>query len=147
MTAIWNRFRREGRAAAGARCVRGSEGFTLLEVLVALAILGISVTIIFQLFSANLKAVRLSEDYVSAAVRAQVRMREVLDDSKIAPKAWSEITTDGYRVDVAIAETLKERTKDLQVQLLEVALTIYWTKDSKTKTLTMRSLKMITKKI
>ena len=127
---------------------RGEEGFTLLEVLVALAILGISVTIIFQLFSANLRAIRGSEDYIAAAVRMQTKMREVLDDDKLADKAektWSETTPDGYRVDVAVAETLKERTKDLEVQLLEVILTVHWTKNSRTKTMTARSMKMISR--
>jgi general secretion pathway protein I len=123
--------------------IRGEGGFTLLEVLVALAILGMSVTVIFQLFSANLRAVRGSEDYISAAVRAQTKMREVLDDEKLAEKNWSETTVDGYRVDVTVAETLKERTKELQVQLLEVVLTVFWIKDSKTKTLTLRGMKMI----
>jgi len=127
---------------------RGEEGFTLLEVLVALAILGISVTIIFQLFSANLRAVRGSEDYISAAVRAQTKMREILDDDKLAEKAektWSETTPDGYRVDVAVAETLKDRTKDLEVQLFEIIMTVYWTKNSKTKTMTVRAMKMLSR--
>ncbi|MDR2018934.1 MAG: prepilin-type N-terminal cleavage/methylation domain-containing protein [Syntrophobacterales bacterium] len=125
----------------------GQGGFTLLEVLVALAILGISVTIIFQLISANLKAVRGSEDYVSAVVRAQTKMREVLEDENLAEKVWSETTVDGYTVDIAVVETFKERTKELQVQLLEVVLTVHWIKDSKRKALTVRSMKMIHRKV
>ena len=122
---------------------QGEKGFTLLEVLVALAILGISVTVIFQLFSANLRAVRGSEDYIAAAVRAQTKMREVLDDEKLTEKTWSETTPDGYRVDVAVAETLKDRTKDLEVRLLEIIMTVHWTKNSKTKAMTVRGMKML----
>ena len=141
---VLDRIRRaHGRMAGAGLPGRGEEGFTLLEVLVALAILGISVTVIFQLFSANLRAVRGSEDYVAAAVTAQTKMRQVLDDEKLAEKAWSETTLDGYRVDVVVAETLKDRTKDIEVQLLEVIMTVYWTKNSKTKTMTARSMKMI----
>ena len=137
------------RAAKPARsaAVRNARGFTLLEVLVALSLLGIAVSIVFQLFSANMKAVRASEDYVSATVRAHARMREILEDAKLGEKNWTETTMDGYRVDVTVQEILKERTKDLQVQLLAVALTIYWVKDSKVKTFTMKAMKMIPKKV
>ncbi len=122
-------------------------GFTLLEVLVALSILAIAVTVIFQLFSANLRAIRGSEDYVSAAVRAQIRLREVLLDPKLMETSWSETTVDGYRVDVVVTEALKERTKDLPVQLLGVTLTVYWTKGSKHKALTVKSMKMVVRKV
>jgi general secretion pathway protein I len=141
---VLDRIRRaNGRTTGAGLPGRGEGGFTLLEVLVALAILGISVTVIFQLFSANMRAIRGSEDYISAAVTAQTKMRQVLDDDKLAEKSWSETTVDGYRVDVVVAETLKDRTKDLEVQLLEVILTVYWTKNSKTKTMTARGMKMI----
>jgi general secretion pathway protein I len=137
---------KRGIAGSGER-LAGDEGFTLLEVLVAFAILGIAVTVVFQLFAADLRAVRASEDYVAASVRAQTRMREVLDDDALTERAWSETTADGYRVDVVVSPALAERTKDLQVQLLDVALTIYWVKDSRSKTMTVRTMKMITKKV
>ncbi len=37
-------------------------GFTLLEVLVALALLGVGVVVVLQLFSANLRSISASED-------------------------------------------------------------------------------------
>jgi type II secretion system protein I len=145
MMPLFGRRKRVG--AADAPSMGSDGGFTLLEVLVALSILAIAVTVIFQLFSANLKAIRGSEDYVSAAVRAQVRLREVLLDPKLMETSWSETTTDGYRVDVVVTEGLRERTKDLPVQLLNVVLTIYWTKGSKQKALTVKSMKMVVRKV
>lgn len=123
------------------------DGFTLLEVLVALSILGIAITIILQLFSANLRALSASEDYVLAVTKAEARMREVLDDNDLSEKSWSEITDDGYRVDVSINETLKDRTDNLQVRVLEVALTVSWTRNTKNKSLTLRTMKVVNKKI
>ncbi len=97
------------------------KGFTLLEVLVATAILGIAVAVILQLFSANLRAISLSRDYVSASIKAEAKMKEILNsDEKISEKSFSETTDDGYRIDVSIAEALKERTENLQVKLLEI---------------------------
>jgi general secretion pathway protein I len=133
--------------STGGPLVGRTDGFTLLEVLVALSILAIAVTIIFQLFSANLRAIRGSEDYVAAAMRAQIRLREVLLDPKLAETSWSETSLDGYRIDVVVTEMLKERNKDLPVQLLGVALTVYWTKGSKQKATTVKSMKMIVRKV
>jgi general secretion pathway protein I len=123
------------------------DGFTLLEVLVALSILGIALTIILQLFSANLRALSASEDYVSAVTKAEAKMREVLDDKDLSEKSWSEITDDGYRMDVSINETLKNRTDNLQVRVLEVALTVYWTRNTKNKSLTLRTMKVVNKQV
>jgi general secretion pathway protein I len=122
-------------------------GFTLLEVLVALSILGIAITVILQLFSANLGALSASEDYISAVVKAEAKMREILDDKDLSEKSWSEVTDDGYRFDVSITQTSQDRTDNLQVQLLEVALTLYWKKDTKNKSFTLRTMKVVNKKI
>lgn len=123
------------------------EGFTLLEVLVALAILGIAITVVLQLFSANLRAVSSSDDYVSAVIKAEARMREILDDEKLTERSWSEATDDGYRIDVSVSDTSKERTENLQVRLLKIDMTLRWTKGTKERSLTLRTLKMANKQI
>jgi general secretion pathway protein I len=122
-------------------------GFTLLEVLVAMAILAIAVTVVFQLFSANLRSIAASEDYVKAAVRAELKMREILNDDKLTEKAFSEATDDGYRMDVSIIEAVKERTENLQVRLLQIDLTVRWIKGSKEKTLILKTMKVIKKEL
>ncbi len=123
------------------------EGFTLLEVLLALAILGIAITIILQLFSADLRALSVSEDYVSAVTKAEAKMRDILDNDNLSEKSWSETTDEGYRFDTSITEVLKDRTENLNVRLLEVDLTIYWTKGTKNKSLTLKTMKVVNKQI
>lgn len=122
-------------------------GFTLLEVLVALSILSTAIILIFQLFSANMRNIALSEDYVSATVTADARMRDVLEDDALTVNHWSETTGDGYRIDVAVSDALQQRTQALPVRLLEVVLTIYWTKNMKEKSFTLRTMKMVKRKI
>jgi len=124
---------------------RHPRGFTLLEVLVATAILGIAVAVILQLFSANLRALRLSEDYVSATKRAEAKMREILDDAALTETSFSETTTDGFRTDVSVTDTLQERTENLPVKLLEVSLTVHWTEGIRERSLTVRTLKAVKK--
>jgi prepilin-type N-terminal cleavage/methylation domain-containing protein len=122
-------------------------GFTLLEVLVAIALLGIAITVVLQLFSANLRAIAASEDYVSAIIKAEAKMRDVLDDKDISEKSWRETTDDGYRIDVLIYDAMKDRTENLQVRLLEVNLIIHWIKDTKERSLALKAMKVIEKKI
>jgi prepilin-type N-terminal cleavage/methylation domain-containing protein len=122
-------------------------GFTLLEVLVAIAILGIAVTVVLQLFSANLRAISVSGDYVSAVTKAEAKMREILSDDKLSDKSLSETTDDGYRIDVSITDAVKDRTENLQVRLLEINLTVHWTRGTKDKSITFRTMKVVEKEI
>jgi prepilin-type N-terminal cleavage/methylation domain-containing protein len=119
-------------------------GFTLLEVLVAIAILGIAITVVIQLFSANLRAISASGDYVSASIKAESKMREILsDENKLFEESFSESTNDGYIIDVSINNVLNERTDNLMVRLLEINLTVHWTRGIKEKSLTLKTMKLV----
>ena len=78
--------------------MRSRQGFTLLEILVSLSIIAVAVTVVLQLFSADLRAISASENYLSAVTKAEAKMREVLDNEDLAEKAWSDATPDGYRI-------------------------------------------------
>ena len=125
--------------------MKRSAGFTLLEVIVAIAILGIAISVVLQLFSANLRAISVSGDYVTAATRAEAKMREILSDDRLSEKSFSEATQEGYRIDVSITDVIKERTENLQVKLLEVDLTIHWIQGTKQKSMSLRTLKVVEK--
>lgn len=122
-------------------------GFTLIEILVAIALLGIAITVVIQLFSADLRAIAASEDYVAASVRAEIKMREILDDDNLSENTLVETTDDGYRFDIAVTDSLKDRTENLQVRLFQIDLTIHWTKGKKNKALTLNALKVMKKQI
>ena len=122
-----------------------TRGFTLLEVLVALAIMAIATTLIIQLFSADLRAIAASGDVTSAAVRGDFRIREIIAESLLEEKAWSEETADGYRMDITVSEVMKPKTDNLPVRLMEVELTIRWSEGMKEKSLRLKTMKMIEK--
>ena len=122
-----------------------TNGFTLLEVLVALAIMAIAVTMVVQLFSSNLRTVATSIDMASAAARADARIREIISTESLTEKIWSENTEDGYRFDVSIAEILKDRTDNLPVKLMEVILTTHWITGMKEKNFSLKTVKMVDK--
>ena len=137
--------RRGRRAAQQMDSLRPRRGFTLLEVLVALSIVAIAVTVVLQLFSADLRALSASEDYVSAVLKAEARMREVLDTEGLAERSWSEATRDGYRIDVSVSEVTKEKTDNLPVKLVKVDLTTRWYRGKKEKSLTLGTMKVVDK--
>jgi type II secretion system protein I len=57
--------------------MRGRRGFTLLEVLVAMAILGLAVVALIQLTAQGLRLLKLSGDHQEAALLADRLAREV----------------------------------------------------------------------
>jgi hypothetical protein len=109
--------------------------------------LAIAVTVVLQLFSANLRALTLSEDYVSATKRAEAKMREILDEAPLAETSFSETTGDGYRIDVSVTNALGERTETLPVKLLEISLTVHWTKGIKERSMSLKTMKVVKKEI
>ena len=66
-----------------------ARGFTLLEVLVALAILGVAVVASIQGFAQGLRLLKLSGDHQEAMLIADERMREI-----VTPVEGSEDGTD-----------------------------------------------------
>ena len=121
----------------------GVRGFTLLEVLVALALLSIAGITVFQLFSANTRALVRSGDHLTAEVKALTKLQEVMGRDDMAEGSWSEVMEDGYRMDVTVADTLQERTGGLSVRLLEIALTVHWKNGGGDKSLSLRTLKLV----
>jgi len=124
-----------------------SNGFTLLEILVSLAILATAVTIIFQLFSASLRNISVSEDVVAASVRAEAKMREVLSKEELSADSWTEDTNDGYKFTVNITETLQQKTDSLPLQLLQIDVAISWIKNSKERSLRLKTYKTVNRQV
>jgi len=122
------------------------EGFTLLEVLVSIAILSIALAVVLQLFSINLKGISASGSYVNAVLKAEAIMRNVLDDDAISEGSWSETTDEGYDVEVNIIETEEEKTENLPVKLLEIDLLIRWTEGLREHKFNLKTMKLVANK-
>lgn len=122
-----------------------AEGFTLLEVLVSLAVMAIAMTLVIQLFSANLQAVVRSGDMTSAIVKGESRLREILTEPFLKETAWNEVTDDGYRIDVVVSEAMREKTDNLPVKLMEIALTVHWIGGFREKSLRLKTMKVVDK--
>ncbi len=68
-------------------------GFTLLEIIVAMAILGMGIVMVMQLFSGGLRSAGLSRDYSVALLHARAKMEEML----LNPVEAAGEFDDGFR--------------------------------------------------
>jgi general secretion pathway protein I len=123
----------------------GGAGFTLIEVIVAVAILSVSLVMIMQLFAAGLKASRASCDYTRAVMHAKDKMEE-LYAAPINPQESGEFR-DGYKWE-ADAETYKEspdeELENAGFKLLKLKVKIMWnTSTKKESSVELESLKMV----
>ena len=135
------------RSAKGNSITRSAlgkkNGFTLLEVLVAFVLLATTVTVILQLFSSGIKALSVSENYATAVIRAESKMREILDNDQLSENIWSETSPEGYRFDITVAQTYGTRTKDLPFKILEIDVTMSWNTGGKNRSLTLNTMKTV----
>lgn len=120
-------------------------GFTLIEVLVALALLGTALAVVMQIFSRDLKSIADVEDYMRASIKADSVMREVLGSDELEEGSWVESEGDGYDIDVSVKEIDEERTEDLSFRLLQVILQVRWMRDDKEREMSLMTVKLVQK--
>jgi len=114
------------------------DGFTLIEVIIAIAILGISLVLIMQLFAGSLRAARTSCDYSRAVIHAKDKMSEIKEE----PVQDSGVFDDGFKWETEI-EPYRE-VEDEPYKLIKIKITIMWPDAMKnSKTLELVSLKAV----
>jgi general secretion pathway protein I len=125
-------------------------GFTLIEVVVAMAILGIGMTVILELFSGSLRLLRTSGEYTKAVNYARVKMEEITVKPTVN-EGIEEGEFDGayrWQVDVKRVDILPARIEtDFKppVELFQVKLIVLWksgTKERSTVLETYRTIKL-----
>jgi prepilin-type N-terminal cleavage/methylation domain-containing protein len=132
----------QGMMGRRKQCARG---FTLIEIMVALTVMGFAVVFLVQLFSSNLRTIGTSQDYMTALTRAESIMREIVESDKLEEKSWRDLTDQGYQVEVTVSETQKERTEQLPIKLLQIELVFSWERALRKKSMTFRTLKVVNK--
>jgi len=104
--------------------LRRSKGFSLLEVMIALAILGTALVAIFQIFSENLRTTQKADDYTKAIFYA----RSMMDEAFIFADPSGESASEEYEERYAVRRdvSLKSESDDGKVKLYEIAVTVKW---------------------
>jgi prepilin-type N-terminal cleavage/methylation domain-containing protein len=115
---------------------RGARGFTLLEVAIALAIMGVGVVTVLELFSAGLRMEGGAGQREKAVVYARGLLDQTMTLADIHPGHDRGRFDDTYRWEVAVREapeyTARSDKKDLDVHdngdlvMYEIEVSVLW---------------------
>jgi len=104
------------------------EGFSLLEVIVALSIMAVGFATVMQLFSGSIKSIDLSDEYLKAVALANHKMDELeLDDFETEELSGEFESEPNYSWTLDLesyGDTLNDEEEN--IQLAKVTLNILW---------------------
>jgi general secretion pathway protein I len=127
--------------------LKNSCGFTLMEVIVAFAVLSISLVMVMQLFSGGLQASRASCDYTRAVVHAKDKMEEMV----LEPASGSGTFEDGFTWESEIfpyelEEEVKQDIDAIGLKPMKIIVKITWMNmGNREKSLELESFRIVEK--
>jgi len=124
-----------------------AKGFTLLEVVIAMAILGMGLAVIMELFSGGFRLGRAAEEYTKAANYARIKLEEIVSQQNIAEGTEEGEFDDAFRWQVSVKKIdilPIEKNPDFKppVELFQVKVNILWKSGSKERSASIESYKM-----
>ena len=106
---------------------RAKRGFTLLEVLIAFAILAVALTALMQAFSQGMRNLEVAENYATAAMLARSKMAEIGAAISVEEGEHSGEFEDGWQWRVVVfpyrgADGAVGALEDLPLYTVEVSV-------------------------
>ena len=121
-----------------------NDGFSLLEVIVALAIMAMGFVTVLQLFSGSIRSVSLSEQYLKGTTLAHSKLGE-LEVNNYSVTEYEGIFPDekNYRWQLQVSPHASPlNSKEENIQLSEVTLNVLWEEAGKTRNVEISTLKV-----
>lgn len=124
------------------------QGFTLLEVLVAMAILGVGLIVIIELFSGGLRLGRTAEEYTRAVGYARMKLEEI-SLAKTLEEGIEEGEFDReyrWQMEVKKVDLLppgKETSYQPPVALYRVRIAVLWKSGIRERTTALESYRIL----
>ncbi len=129
--------------------MKGKKGFTLIEIVVAMAILGSGLVLVLELFGGGLRLGRTSEEYTRAVGLARMKLEEVS-----LAKSLEEGIQEGefernyhWTVEVRRADLLptRETTYDPPANLFWIRVDVSWKSGLQDKSTTLETYRVFKK--
>ena len=126
-----------------------NQGFLLIEVVVALAILGVGLTVVIELFSGGLHLARASMEYTKAVNYARIKMEEFAAKPAVkggTEEGESDDKTFRWQVGVKKVDLLSiDKSVDYKppIELYQVKIDVFWKSGTREKSTSVESLKAI----
>lgn len=117
-------------------------GFTLLEVMAAVAILGIGIVMVIQLFSGGLGLAKSSDDYTRRVLLAKEKMDETLSSGNLAERETSGVTVDGLAWSVRVSPFEMKNAEETEAKVYRVFVSAEG-QGTRKKTYTLTTLKTV----
>jgi general secretion pathway protein I len=118
-------------------------GFTLLEVIVALAILSVAFALAMELLAAGVRSAKASEDYTQAVLLARQKMAEVVVTPNLEGSAGGGDFDRGFHWYSEVQPlSQEEEERDLPARLYQVRVRVTWPSRGAEKSLDLYTFRM-----
>lgn len=120
------------------------QGFTLIEMIVALAILSISLGVLFAAFSQDMDQQRLSRSQISARILAQGLLEESAASAPLDPGVRRGIGPDGLTWTVSVVPFGTNADREAwKPAPAKVIATVQWSFDGRPQHITLTTLEFL----
>ena len=121
-----------------------NDGFSLLEVIVALAIMAMGFVTVLQLFSGSIRSVNLSEQYLKGTTLAHSKLGELeVNNYSVTELEGTFPDEKNYRWQLQISpHTSPLNSQENNIQLSEVTLNVLWEEAGRTRDIELSTLKV-----
>ena len=129
------------------RCPQGAEGFTLLEVLVATALMGVVLVVLLQVLTSAIRAQEAAQGHMQALLVAEKVLQENCDASSLAAATYQG--RDGgfnYLVRVSPQYELSNPQINQLIMCSLIQVTVSWLERGQTKSLSLETIRTMVQK-
>lgn len=138
--------------AGAARPRRRSDGFTLLEIVVAFTLMALIVAVLLRVFSGGLQGIGLAEQYSRATSIAESMLARVGADIELKPGTTNGSVDERFNWTVSVQPHVLEEagaaetpgatpSSALPVALMEVVVNVAWSEDGRDRQVKLTTLR------
>lgn len=119
-------------------------GFTLMEIMVAMLILALSLTVVLQLFSGGLRSGQLSKNYLRGVYHARAIMEETLLGEPLLEEEQQGVIAEGFTWSTTVQQLENDLTAGTlsEITLFTVIVTVSWQEGAHEKSFTLQSQRL-----